>query len=132
MLANQQEDGDGLLQNIVTNLGKGSRKGLTDGLGESNRVDSDRALDVGALRQGTGTSKIRTPKVPEGGSDVTVRESPDELTSRDYGGTEVGQEISIGVALDAETVFPTVCRRSFVPGGAAASPRYKEVGGGAV
>ena len=30
LLANQQEDGDGLLQNIVTNPGKGSRKGLTD------------------------------------------------------------------------------------------------------
>ena len=29
LLANQQEDGDGLLQNIVTNLGKESRKGLT-------------------------------------------------------------------------------------------------------
>ena len=105
LLANQQEDGDGLLQNIVTNFGKGSRKGLTDGLREFIRVDSDRALDVGALRQGTGTSKIRTPKVLEGGSDVTVRESPDELTSRDYGGTEVGQEISIGIALGAETVF---------------------------
>ena len=30
LLANQQEDGDGLIQNIVTNLGKGSRKGLTE------------------------------------------------------------------------------------------------------
>ena len=29
--ANQQEDGDVLVQNIVTNLGKGSRKGLTCG-----------------------------------------------------------------------------------------------------
>ena len=27
LLANQQEDGDGLMQNIVTNLGEGSRKG---------------------------------------------------------------------------------------------------------
>ena len=32
LLANQQEDGDGLIQNIVTNLGEGSRKGLTEGL----------------------------------------------------------------------------------------------------
>ena len=32
LLANQQEDGDGLLQNIVTNFGKGSREGLTEGL----------------------------------------------------------------------------------------------------
>ena len=28
LLANQQEDGDGLLQNIVKDLGKESRKGL--------------------------------------------------------------------------------------------------------
>ena len=32
LLANQQEDGDGLPQNIVTNLGNGSRQGLTEGL----------------------------------------------------------------------------------------------------
>ena len=55
MLANQQEDGDGLLQNIVTNLGKGSRKGFTDGLRDFIRVDGWRALDEGALRRGTGT-----------------------------------------------------------------------------
>ena len=36
LLANQQEDGDGLSQNIVKNLGKGSRKGLTDGLRENS------------------------------------------------------------------------------------------------
>ena len=80
LLANQQEDGDGLLQNSVTNLGKGSRKGLTDGLRDFIRLDNDRALDVGELRRGTGTLKVRKPKVPEGGSDVTIRESPDELT----------------------------------------------------
>ena len=55
LLANQQEDGDGLLQNIVTNLGEGSRKGLTDGLGDFIWVDSNRALDVGELHRGTGT-----------------------------------------------------------------------------
>ena len=48
LLANQQEDGDGLPQNIAVNLGEGSRKGLTDGL--QVRVDNERALDVGALR----------------------------------------------------------------------------------
>ena len=82
LLANQQEDGDGLLQNVVTNLGKGSRKGLTDGLRDFIRVDNDRALDVGEVRRGTGTFKVRKPKVPEGGSDVTIRERPDELTQR--------------------------------------------------
>ena len=29
LLANQQEDGDGLKQNLVTNLGEVSRKGIT-------------------------------------------------------------------------------------------------------
>ena len=55
LLANQQEDGDRLLQNIVTNLGMGSRKGLTDGLPEFIKVDNERAVDVGELRRGTGT-----------------------------------------------------------------------------
>ena len=50
LLANQQEDRDGSLQFIVTNLGKGSRNGLTDGLRDFIRVDNERALDVGALR----------------------------------------------------------------------------------
>ena len=53
LLANQQDDGDGFLQSVVTNFGKGSRKGLTDGLREFIRVDHDRVLDVGALRRGT-------------------------------------------------------------------------------
>ena len=83
MLANQQEDGDDLLQNIVTNLGMGSRKGLTDGLREFIKVDIVRVLDVGELRRGTGTfSRFGEPKVPEGGSDVTIRQNPDELTLR--------------------------------------------------
>ena len=82
MLANQQEDGDGLLQNIVTNLGKDSGRGLTDGLREFIKVYNERALDVGALRRGTGTFKVRKPQVPEGGSDVTVWEGQDGLTLR--------------------------------------------------
>ena len=41
--ANQQEDGDGFLQNIVKNLGKESRKGLTNGLREFIKVDNERA-----------------------------------------------------------------------------------------
>ena len=40
LLANEQEDGDGLPQNIVTNLGMGSRRGLTDGLREFIKVES--------------------------------------------------------------------------------------------
>ena len=55
LLANQQEDGDGLLHTIVKNLGKESRRGLTDDLREFIKVDMGRTLDVGALRRGTGT-----------------------------------------------------------------------------
>ena len=39
-------------------------------------------VDVGELRRGTGTLKVRKPKAPEGSTDVTIRESPDELTLR--------------------------------------------------
>ena len=74
LLAHQQEDGDGLSQNIVKDQGQESRKGLTDGLREFIMVDNERALDVGALRRGTGTFQVRKPKVPEGSSEVTVRE----------------------------------------------------------
>ena len=75
LLANQQEDGDGLLQNVVANFGKGRRKGLTDSLRDFIKVDNDRALDFGELHRGTGTFKVRKPKVPS-------RESLDELTLR--------------------------------------------------
>ena len=70
LLANQQEDGDGLLQNTVTNLGMGSRKGLTDGLLKFIKVDNDAPW------------MLAEAEVPEGGSDVTIRESPDELPPR--------------------------------------------------
>ena len=53
-----------------------------NGLREFIKVDNERALDVGAQRRGTGTFEVWKPKVPEGGSDVIVRESPDELTLR--------------------------------------------------
>ena len=50
---------------FVTNLSKGSRKGLTDGLRDIIEVDSDRALDVGALRRGTGTFQSSDAKSSE-------------------------------------------------------------------
>ena len=40
----------GLLQNLVKNLGKESRKGLTGGLREFMKVCNERVLDVGSLR----------------------------------------------------------------------------------
>ena len=54
LLANKQEDGDGLIQNIVTNLREESRKGLTEGLREFIQIDNHRALEVGHLREGMG------------------------------------------------------------------------------
>ena len=73
LLANQQEDGDGVIQNIVTNLCEGSRKGLTEGLREIIQIDNHRALEVGHLREGLETLKVRRPKGPKGYPEVTVR-----------------------------------------------------------
>ena len=47
LLANQQEDGDGFIQNIVTNLCAVSRKRLTEGLREFLQIDNHRAVGVG-------------------------------------------------------------------------------------
>ena len=46
LLANQKEDGNGLVRNIVTNFGDGSREGLTEGLRECTDIDNERALEV--------------------------------------------------------------------------------------
>ena len=80
LLANQQEDGDGLSQNIVTNLGMGSRKGLTDGLRDFIKVDNHGAFGCWRATRSTATFQVRKPKAPEGRSDVTIRESPNEPT----------------------------------------------------
>ena len=56
----QQQDGDDLLQNIVTKIGKESRKGLTNGVREFIKVDNERALDSGAPRRCTGTFKYES------------------------------------------------------------------------
>ena len=82
LLANQPEDGDGLPQNIVTNIGKGSRQGLTEGLRAFTKIDNERAHEVGYLNRSRGTFKVRKPKVPDGCPEVTVRENSDELTLR--------------------------------------------------
>ena len=46
--------GDGLKQNIVTNLGEGSRKGLTNELREFIKIDNHRAFEVGYQNEGRG------------------------------------------------------------------------------
>ena len=82
LLANQQEDGDGLTQNIVTNLCEVSRKGLMEGLRNFIQVDNHSAQEVGHLSEGVGTFQVRRPKGEEGCPEVLVRESPDELLLR--------------------------------------------------
>ena len=62
LLANRQEDGDGFMQNIVTNLGEESREGLTHWLRESMEIDNHRALEVGYLNEGLGTFKVLIPR----------------------------------------------------------------------
>ena len=78
LLANQQEDGDGLIQNSVTNLCEESRKGLTEGLREFSQIDNHRALEVRHLKEGMGKLEVRRPKGKGGYPEVLVRESPDE------------------------------------------------------
>ena len=51
---NQQEDGDGFIQNIVTNLCEGRTEGLTNGLRELIKIDNHGALEVGHLNEGLG------------------------------------------------------------------------------
>ena len=82
LLANQQEDGDGLIQNIVTNIREGSREGLTNGLRDFIKIDNRRGSEVGYLSEGLGKFEVRRPKGSEGFPEVTVRESPDEVTLR--------------------------------------------------
>ena len=41
----------------MTGLGKGSRKGLTEGLREFIKIDGERALEVGFLNRGMGKLK---------------------------------------------------------------------------
>ena len=52
LLANQHDDGDGLVQNIVTNLGEVGRKEIAECLRNFIQVDNHRALVVGHLREG--------------------------------------------------------------------------------
>ena len=68
---------------IVTNLCEGSRTGLTEGFKNFFiKVDNHRALEVGHLREGSRSFKVRRPKCEEGSPELLVRESPEELTLR--------------------------------------------------
>ena len=62
LLTSQQEDGDGLIQNIVTIFGEVSRKGLTEGLRNDTQVDNHRAFEVEHLREGLRSFKTKAEK----------------------------------------------------------------------
>ena len=82
LLANQHEDGDGLVHNIVTNLCEVSRKGLTKGLRNFIQVDNHRALEVGHLREGLGPFKVRGPKGQEGVPSGACQGKPRRINAR--------------------------------------------------
>ena len=105
LLANQQEDGDGFVKNVVKDSSNESRKGLTDGLREFIKVDNERALDVGPFRMGTRTFQVRKAKVPEGCPEVIVRESLDEMTLSAEGVGTLKALISVD-HIDRETWGP--------------------------
>ena len=96
LLANQQDDGDGLVQSIVTNLGEVGRKSLAGGLRNFTQVDNHRALEVGHLREGLRSVEVRRPTGEEGCPEVPVRESPDELT---LGAEALGSRASMSTTL---------------------------------
>ena len=60
---------------------------LTEELREFIQIDNHRALEVGHLRAGLVSFKVRRPTGQEGYPEVTVRESPDGLS---LGAEEVG------------------------------------------
>ena len=62
LLANRQEDGDGLLQNIAANLGEGSRKCVTNVLRYFIQVDKHRVLQVGHLNEASENLKYEGRK----------------------------------------------------------------------
>ena len=86
MFANQQEDGYGLIQSIVTCLCDRSRKGITEGPRNFVRVDNHCALEVGHQIEGPRSFEVRRPKCEEGSPEVLIKEGPDELTLRAGGG----------------------------------------------
>ena len=81
-LANQLVDGDGFIQNIVTNLCEGSRKGLTEGVREFIEIDNHFRFGSRTLegRHGVleGTKSERGRRTPRG----DYQEAQKKLTRR--------------------------------------------------
>ena len=82
LLANQPKDGESPVQSIATGLCERSRKGTREGLRNFIEVDNHSALDVGYLKEGTRSFEAQRPKCEEGGHEVSIRASPEELTLR--------------------------------------------------
>ena len=60
----------------------GDQEGAHGRVERIQHIDNHRALEVGHLREGLGPFEVRRPKGSEGYPEVTVRESPEELTLR--------------------------------------------------
>ena len=56
-----------------------------EGLGNFIEVDKYSALDVAYLKEGTRSFEVRSPKFEEEGSEVSIREGPEELKAQNRG-----------------------------------------------
>ena len=82
LLANQQEDGDGFIQNIVTNFGERKQEWPHEGAPRICTSRQSSCPGSRTLERRFGNFGKPRPKGSEGEPEVTVRESPDELTLR--------------------------------------------------
>ena len=78
LLANEQTYGDGPTKSIVTGLHERTRRGIMDGLRRFVQADNHSAVDVGDLRQGTGSLKVQKPQISEAFPEALMREGADE------------------------------------------------------
>ena len=60
-LANRQKDGDSPISSTITGLYERSRGGIMGGLRRFIEADNSNAVDVGDLRRGTRSLKVRKP-----------------------------------------------------------------------
>ena len=82
LLANQQRDGDSLIQSTVTGLREKSRERITNGLRSFIVQDSYCAVEVRHLRNGQRPFRVKRPKICEDHYSEALRERADDLTSR--------------------------------------------------
>ena len=75
--------------------GRVSRRSLRNFI----QVDNHRALEVGHLRGGLGSFKVRRPKGEEGNPEVPVRESPEETDASERMKWALGSRVSMSIIL---------------------------------